>query len=81
MQRPSEMGERGAQPLAVHDPAGKITDLVVDAGELPSQSRRTRSGRTFVAQIGLVMGDNVVELAERALALNSEGKSAWLDPA
>lgn len=74
MQRPSEMGKHGAQPPAVHDPAGKITELVLHAGELPSQSGGTRSGRTFLAEKRLVMGDDVVELAERALALDSEAE-------
>ena len=64
MQGPPEMGNHGAQPLAVQDPAGKIAKFLLHAAELASQSRSTRSRRAFTAKIGLVMGDNVVELGQ-----------------
>lgn len=74
MQRPPEMGKHGAQSLAVHDPAREIAEFALNAGALPSQSGCTRSGRTFLAKECLVMGDDIVELAECALALDSEAE-------
>lgn len=59
MQGPAEMGEHRAQPLAVHDPAGKIAKLVLYASELPSQARSTRSGRAFTPKKCLVMDDDI----------------------
>ena len=74
MQGPPEMGNHGAQPLAVQDPAGKIAKFLLHAAELASQSRSTRSRRAFTAKIGLVMGDNVVELAECTFALDRQAE-------
>jgi hypothetical protein len=41
------MGEHGAQPLAVRDPARKIAKLVLDAGELAEQSVSAWPGRAI----------------------------------
>uniref|UniRef100_UPI0015D95C85 hypothetical protein n=1 Tax=Escherichia fergusonii TaxID=564 RepID=UPI0015D95C85 len=70
MQGSAEMGKHGAQPLAVRDPAGQIAKLVLRAGELASQSRSARSSRPLMATERLIMGDDVVELTERAFALD-----------
>ena len=58
MQGSTEMGEHGAQPLAVHDPPRQIAKLVLHADELPSQAGGARSRRTFMTKKRLIMGDD-----------------------
>ncbi|WP_163579292.1 hypothetical protein, partial [Klebsiella pneumoniae] len=66
------MSQHGAQPFAIHDPAGKLAEFALHTRELPPQSCRAWSRRTFVTKKRFVMSNDVVELAKRAFALDGQ---------
>ena len=65
-----QMGEHRAQPSSVGDPAGERLKFLLDTIILGRKPGGGWAGDTVTTTMRLVLDDDIVELAERALLLD-----------